>query len=122
MRSRLKYLIVSLYLSLFVFAQSAQASLFSNGLDSTAEVSGQKGANKLSDFPVTIGLIIKIVLSFVGVVFMAMIIYAGFLWMMAAGKNEDVDKAKKIIEQSIIGLIIITLAYAITQYATSVIK
>jgi hypothetical protein len=41
------------------------------------------------------------------------IIYGGYLWMTAGGKEEQVTQAKKWITNSVIGLIIIGFAYLI---------
>ena len=58
--------------------------------------------------------IIRITLGFLGTLFLALIVYAGFLWMTAGGAEENLEKAKKLIFRSVIGLIIILSAYAIT--------
>ena len=44
------------------------------------------------------------------------IIYAGVLWMTAAGNEGQVTKAKNIIITSVIGTVIIAAAYAITNF------
>lgn len=64
--------------------------------------------------PATIGGIIRYILSLVGAVFMAYLIYAGWLWLIAAGNEEKLTKAKTIIRGTIIGLIIVLAAYLIT--------
>lgn len=61
------------------------------------------------------GLIIGSILSFIGVIFMILVIYGGFLWMTARGNEQQVEKAKTLIIQSVIGLIIVLSAYAITS-------
>lgn len=63
-----------------------------------------------------LGTIIGAVLSFIGVIFMVLIIYGGLLWMLARGNESQVDKAKNIIIQAVIGLIIVLSAYAITSF------
>jgi len=60
--------------------------------------------------------IIKYVLSFLGIIFLILILYGGFLWMTAGGNEEQVAKAKTIVINSIIGVIIILSSYAITYY------
>ena len=45
-----------------------------------------------------------------------MILIGGFQWMTAAGNEEKVEKAKKIISAAIVGLIIILLAWAIVNF------
>lgn len=66
--------------------------------------------------PQIIGMIIGIALSFIGAIFFILIIYSGFLWMTARGNETEVTKAKDMIIASIIGLIIVLSAYAITKY------
>lgn len=63
-----------------------------------------------------IGSIIQYLLSFLGVIFICLTIYGGFLWMMASGDSEEITKAKDIITSSAIGLVIIISAYTLTYY------
>ena len=63
-----------------------------------------------------IGKIIKYILSFLGVIFLILMIYGGFLWMTAHGNEEQVKKAKALITNATIGLAIILAAYAITWF------
>lgn len=65
----------------------------------------------------TVGRIIKILLSFVGTIFFALTVYAGFLWMTAQGNEDKVAKAKDIIKTAVIGMIIVVAAYSITAWA-----
>lgn len=62
--------------------------------------------------------IIKIVLGFLGTIAVVLIIYAGFMWMTAGGKPDNVAKAQKIISAAVIGLIIILASYALTMFIT----
>ncbi|MFH0814960.1 MAG: pilin [Candidatus Falkowbacteria bacterium] len=64
----------------------------------------------------TIGKIIGVVLGLLGVILIVLIIYAGFLWMTAGGEQKQVDKAKDYIKNAVMGLVIILLAYAITDF------
>lgn len=67
-------------------------------------------------FAETLGSIVKIALSFVGVIFLSLTFYAGFLWMTAKGNTEQIDSAQNIIRSAIIGLIITVGAYSITNF------
>jgi hypothetical protein len=60
--------------------------------------------------------LIRVVLGFLGVVVVIIVIYAGFLWMTAGGKEDQVKKAKDWMINAIIGLAIILSAYAITDF------
>ena len=66
--------------------------------------------------------VIRYLLSFLGVAAVLIIIYGGFLWMSAGGNPEKVEKAKKIITQAIIGLIIILLSYSLTMFVIRLIR
>jgi len=67
-----------------------------------------------------VGQIIAVILSFLGVVFLVIIIYSGFQWMTAGGNEETITKAKKRIVNSVIGLVIVFTAYLITYFITNV--
>lgn len=83
-------------------------------------VAGQAGfQDEDPNIATTIGTIIKGFLSLLGIVFMGYVIYAGQLWMTARGNEEQIIKAKAIIRGSIIGIIIIFAAYAITDFVIS---
>ncbi|MFH1773025.1 MAG: hypothetical protein ABH818_01560 [Patescibacteria group bacterium] len=80
-------------------------------------VAGRAGYNTgITDPDSIIATVIKAVLSFLGVVFLILIIYAGFTWMTAGGDEEKINKAKDTIQRAIIGLIIILCSYAITIF------
>jgi len=60
--------------------------------------------------------VINAILGLLGIIFLVLTIYAGFLWMTAAGNDDQVSKAKSIITAAIIGIVIIVAAYAITNF------
>lgn len=62
------------------------------------------------------GRVIGQVLSFLGVIFLILMIVGGIQWMTAAGNQERVAKAKQLITSAIIGLVIVFSAYAITAF------
>ncbi len=64
----------------------------------------------------TAAKIIKIALELVGTIFIALAVYAGFLWMTAGGGEENIAKATGILRMAVIGLIIILTAYALTVF------
>lgn len=103
------------------FALPAQAQKEGNyGLDNSAgriEAFKNQVNNYNDNFLNTrIGSVIGILLSFVGVIFLILIIYAGISWMTASGNQEKVTKAKDLIINAVIGLIIVLAAYAITAF------
>jgi hypothetical protein len=62
------------------------------------------------------GGIIQIFLSLLGIIFIGLLIYGGFLWMNARGNTEQVAKAMDLIKDAVIGLVIVAAAYAITYF------
>ena len=66
-----------------------------------------------------ISQIITTALTFVGVVFLGLAIYAGYNWMIARGEEEKVTKAKDTLTAAVIGLVIVIAAYAISYYVIS---
>ena len=78
-----------------------------------------KAAGIMTSLPGAIGKVVGVVLSLVGVAFLILMIYGGFTWMLARGNDQEVVKAKNLIQSAIIGLIIVLAAYAITAYIGS---
>jgi hypothetical protein len=60
--------------------------------------------------------IIRIALGLLGIIAIGLIIYGGFLWMTAAGNEEQIDRAKKVLTSAVIGLVIILSAFAIATF------
>jgi amino acid transporter len=55
-------------------------------------------------------------LSLLAIIFIILVIYAGYSWMTAGGDEAKVTKAKDTIYRAIIGLILILAAYSITYF------
>lgn len=83
-------------------------------LDKAAKTAGYN-ANSYSVDPL-ISTIVQTALSLVGVIFLVLMIYGGYLWMTARGAEEQVTKAKNLITAAVIGLIIVLAAYAISIF------
>ncbi len=66
-----------------------------------------------------VGNVIQYFLGLLGILFLALAIYGGYLWMMARGDEHQVTKAKDTIKSAVIGLAIILGAYAITSFVIS---
>ena len=69
-----------------------------------------------ADLKDTVLNILNLVLGLLALIAVIMIIIGGFTWLTAAGNEEKVDKAKKIISAAVIGLIIVLLAWAIVIF------
>ena len=62
------------------------------------------------------GGVIKVVVSLLGVILACFLIYGGVLWMTSGGNEEQIKKAKGLINNAIIGLVIVVFAYAIAAF------
>lgn len=98
-----------------VLAQSGQNPFEKAGADVKA-IGGFAGVSNVEDPRQIIGNVINIALGFLGIVLLAYLLYAGFLWMTAGGSSEKVDQAKGMIKNAIIGLVIIVAAFAISNF------
>lgn len=65
---------------------------------------------------VIIGRIIQVALGLLGILFIALITYGGFLWMTSGGSEEKIKKAKSLIVNGVIGLIIAVAAYTVSYF------
>lgn len=115
----MKKIIYSIILAVILFMPLASAMAIDLGkqlVTETAKKAGYDSATTKTTFAETIGTVIKAALSFVGVIFLVLMVYAGYLWMTARGAEEQIEKARKIITAAIIGLIITVGAYSITNF------
>lgn len=63
--------------------------------------------------------LIKIILSFLGILAVIIILIGGFKWMTAGGNEDQVAEARKIIVAGIIGLVIILASWGIASFVLS---
>ncbi|MBI5370044.1 VWA domain-containing protein [Candidatus Uhrbacteria bacterium] len=66
-----------------------------------------------------IARLIRTALSFVGIVVVIMVVYGGFLYMTSGGNATRLEKAKKILIQAVIGLLIVLSSFVIVQFIIS---
>ncbi len=91
---------------------------FAAGIVDTLQDTGEAGFGTRTppSLPATVGKIISTFLGVLGILAVALILYAGFLWMTAAGNEQKVEKARSILTQAVIGLAIILASYAIANF------
>ena len=92
------------------------ASILTGGLNDAAKDSG---FNQTLSLPALIGRFIGVMLGLMGIIFIVYLVWAGIMYMTAAGDDTKVKKAKQMINQSIIGIIIMVSAYAISSFIIS---
>lgn len=110
----------AIILAFFVFAGSVLAGSSLDGaitnLGKTASEGYGGQGQYATDLPRMIGQVVGALLAFLGIIFLGLMIYGGFIWMTARGNDQNVAKAKDLITAAVIGLIIVLAAYAITAY------
>ncbi|HEX9679599.1 MAG TPA: hypothetical protein VGA08_03195 [Candidatus Saccharimonadales bacterium] len=95
------------------------AAMAADARDRLINVGDSAGFNPAvgrQDLPRTIGVILQSFLALLGVIFMAYIFYAGYLWLTAAGAEDQIGKAKKILRGAIVGALVVLTAYVITTF------
>lgn len=109
---------VFIFVALPAFAQDCVGIEGCYGLNDAAKDAGFKTANSSPTPAIILGRIIQYLLSFIGILFMLIIIYAGAYWMFSQGEESKVEKAHKMITSASIGLLIVMAAYVITRLVT----
>lgn len=69
-----------------------------------------------TDLPTFVGRIIKWILGIIGVLMIALFVYGGVTYATSAGSEEKIESGKKIMVYTIVGVIIIALAYVLTDF------
>lgn len=104
---------------LFFFQTIAGAQpLKTTDLGLNQQVAGEIGLSG-TDIRLVAARVIRAALGLLGIVAVALIIYAGYRWMTAGGNEEQIAEAKKIMVNAAIGLAIIFSAYAIVSFVIS---
>lgn len=113
----ISFLFIFIIFGAFINTAIAQENYnFANesGLTSTGKNAGYSSTTPSPEN--IVGRAIQTVLGLLGIVFLALMIYAGIMWMTAQGNEQKVEKAKNMITEAIVGLIIVVISYAIAFF------
>ncbi len=97
----------------FAVVAPALAVGYTNGLSDAGQTGGYSTTQNLAQL---IGSIISAVLGVLGIVFLLLTIYSGFIWMTAAGDEKKIQKAKSILVAAVVGLVIVLSSYGISNF------
>lgn len=103
------------FLGVIIAANYALAADFGLNVVNT----GLGGSLATTDPRVVIGRVIQFILSFLGVIAVLLVMYAGFLWTTSDGDEEKITRAKAILRNAVIGLVIILSSWAIATFIIS---
>lgn len=110
-------LVAGVFLALVMVSDVAAQTLQENINAQIGAGAQSAGYGESSDDPRLIAMtIIRVSLSFLGTIFLALIVYAGFLRLTSHGEEARIDKSKRIFTSSTIGLFIVLAAYMVTNF------
>lgn len=90
--------------------------LFAADFGTNAVSDGLNNSLATGDPRTIVGRIINIALGFLGAIAVGIIIWGGVVWMTSNGDEEKITKAKQILKNGVIGLIIILSSWAIATF------
>ena len=111
-----------MFLWFFGFAYQANAGIMNGPIKTTVNdnVDSLYGAigitTQVNSITTNAQVIITAFISLLAIIFIILIVLAGYNWMTANGEEQKVTKAKETMQKAVIGILIIAMAYAITQF------
>ncbi len=98
--------------SVFGTMHPAFAQLDSSNLTDVRTASGLSTVSA----PIIIARVIRVFLGTLGIIFTILVLWSGWIYMTAQGDDTKIKKAKDILRNGIIGMIICIFSYTITTY------
>lgn len=102
-----------MFLPSITLAAGANPAEFLSGANNS--VGKTLGADQ-KQLPEIVANLINVLISVLGIIFIVLVVYAGFLYLTASGDDKKVAKAKTLLTQAVIGLVIILSAYGISTF------
>lgn len=95
-----------------------QAQIINN--ETASDFAGQVGQHAGFSTTTNLGYIIASLISgflaLIALIFIVLMVLSGFRWMTSAGNEETIKKSQDTIKNSLIGLVIVLAAWAITYF------
>lgn len=93
-----------------------QAQSLGNLMDSRVQQTRQASGISAPSVGETIAYLLGGALSLLAIIFLVLVVIAGYRWMTASGSEEVITKAKQSMKEAIIGLVIVLAAYAVVAF------
>ena len=106
-----RVVVILLAVAVFVYLAPSVLAQASVGLEAVAAT-----GLGTADIRVIIVKIIQVLLGFLGLVAVTVILYGGYIYMTSEGEPDKIAKAKNILLNGAVGLVIILSAFAIVTY------
>lgn len=103
----------------FLFPQPSAAQSLSEQINKQIDAGAAEAELGKKPPQVFIAEVIQITLSFIGTLFIALILYAGYLRFTAHGEEDKIEQSNKTITAGLIGLVIVFMAYGITKFVAT---
>lgn len=101
-------------------AKAEQGSIWDKTISNFGKTEGTAGYSEIGSptksIEEIISSIIKIMLSFVGGIFLILVVLGGYGWMMSGGNEEKLKASQKRLLNGVLGMLIILTAYIITDF------
>ena len=113
-----KIIIIIIILGGLLGAGLVSAQIIDPGVASslTSQIATTSGYSQTASLGGIIAILVRAALGLLAIIFLILMIMAGFNWMTAGGDENKVKKAQDTIKTAIIGLLIVLAAYAITYF------
>ena len=115
-------LLITLFFASFHFADAMAQGLEGGGtglqIAGTEDVtiSGDIDKRPLGD---VIKSMVNYFIGFLGFIAVVVFVYAGVLWVVSGGNEEQISKAKKMMTYAALGLLVVILSFSIVRFITS---
>ena len=86
------------------------------GIDEIGDKAFGQSSDNPTDVRSIVVIVINVFLTLLAIIFLIIIVIAGYTWMTAAGNDDKVNEAKAKIRTGIIGLLIVLSAWSISKF------
>jgi hypothetical protein len=89
-------------------------TVYQGGLQGVDQKFGATG--QAQDIRMIVVLVIQVLLGFLGLIFVILLLMAGYKYMMSRGDSGEIEEAMASMRNAVIGLLIVLAAYGITVF------
>ncbi|MFA5188218.1 MAG: pilin [Patescibacteria group bacterium] len=111
-------IIITLGIFLYFYPVLAQSN-FLQGLNKTGSLAYPGDQISLAAYAANI---IMALFTLLGIVFVALLMYGGYLYLVSGGSEDKIKKGKNTLTAAVIGIIIIFSGYTITYFITTTLE